>query len=64
MRKSILEKKEYQSPSFTTIGAMADKTKGGRFGNKRVGSGDQFIFTDPPNCWEGPYYNNCEDASA
>jgi hypothetical protein len=64
MRDLAERKKKYSSPVVSAIGTLSNDTKAGSWWRKRSGPGDQYIFTDPPNCWDGHFYNNCEDTSA
>lgn len=58
-------KKTYSKPSVTVIGSLSEKTRGGWWWWRKVsGPGDQWIMTDPPSCWDGKWYNNCEATSA
>lgn len=64
MENVMAEKRAYSSPSVSVIGSISDLTKTGTWWKKRTGPGDQYILTDPASCWDGNWYNNCQDASA
>ncbi len=59
-----IEKKAYSSPIVAEVGSISDTTKGGSWWKKRSGPGDQYFMTDPPSCWDGHWFNNCENTSA
>ncbi len=64
MNNLVDSKKAYSSPTVDLVGSIAETTQTWWWWRKRSGPGDQYFMTDPPSCWDGKWYNNCEDASA
>lgn len=64
MQNENTEKRAYSSPEIVEIGSISELTKTGGWWKKKTGPGDQYFLTDPPSCWDGHYYNNCQDTSA